>query len=293
MTRRLLAVGAVVLVLGLVGGAALALSSDWEGGGADSEGGLENELRSPAEVDAGALDIATGTAVSQVTWVAQPIWSAGDPDINLGVCRGWHYVAAETDEEAALLRQEGRNEYLWLFDSLYSHEFPGVEIDVDCPGGAAAAVPAVVLRDAVRTAVTGQLPRPEPWIAPGFALTGLDAYLDTGPGHDLRYDQTEIVEVGPFTYTVEVAARGTTSVDWGDGSDAVTYEVPGRPYPSGAIHHVYRDAGPVDVTVIDRWVIDFRVVDPVTIVDTVTAVLAPTSIEELQVRGYRSVRVSR
>jgi len=276
-----------------VGSSALAQTSDWEGGGADEQGGLQNELRSPAEVDAGALDIAGGTAVSQVVWVAQPIWSAGDPDVNLGVCRGWHYVPAETEEEASLLQQQGRSEYLWLYDSLYSHEFPGVRIDEDCPGGAAAAVPAVVLRDAVRTVVTGQLPRPEPWIAPGFALTGLDVFLDTGAGHDLRYDQTEVVEVGPFTYTVEVTARGTTTVDWGDGSEPVTHDEPGRPYPSGVVRHVYRDAGAVDVTVTDGWTIDFRVVDPVTIADTVTAVLAPTTIEDLAVRGYRSVRVGR
>ncbi len=290
---RLLVAGAAVLVLGLSAGSAQALSSDWEGGGADTEGGLRNELRSPAEIDAGALDLATGTATSQVIWVAQPIWSAGDPAINLGVCRGWHYVAAATPEEAELLREQGRTEYQVLYDSLYSYEFPGVQMDVDCPGGAAAAVPAVVLRDAVRTVVTGQLPRPEPSIAPGFALTGLDVFLDTGAGHDLRYVQTEIVEVGPFTYTVEVTARGTTSVDWGDGSEVSVFEVPGQPYPSGAVRHVYRDAGVVDVTVTDRWVIDFRVVAPVTIVDTVTAVLAPATIEDLPVRGYRSVRVGR
>ncbi len=290
---RLLVAGAAALVLGFSAGSALAWSSDWEGGGAGDDGGIRNELRGPAEIDAGAPDITTGPGVSQVIWVAQPIWSAGDPDINLGVCRGWRYVPARTAEEATLLREQGRTDYRALYNALFGHQFPGVQMNVDCPGGAAAAVPAVVLRDAVRTVVTGQLPRPEPWVAPGFALTGLDVYLDTGPAHDLRYLQTEIVEVGPFTYTVEVTARGTMAVDWGDGSEVATFEAPGQGYPSGAVRHVYRDAGTVDVAVTDRWVIDFRVVDPVSMVDTVTAVLAPTTIEDLPVRGYRSVRVGR
>jgi hypothetical protein len=132
---------------------------------------------------------------------------------------------------------------------------------------------------------------PEPVIPPGFALTGMPAYLVTGDQHALYHEDELSVHVGPFTFTVQVVAEGTTTVDWGDGSEPVTYSVPGRAYPDGEVMHIYTDKGEVSVVVTDSWEITFNVVSPVQITDVVTAELASDVIEAFEVNEYRAVRV--
>jgi len=204
-------------------------------------------------------------------------------------------VAAGSEAEAEQLREQGRSSYLAVHTLLLSFEAPDVALDVDCEGNPAAEVPAVVLRDAVRTAVTGQLPRPELRIAPGFALAGLETYLDTGTLHGLAYDRSIPVVIGPFVYDVQVSATGETTVDWGDGTPPITYDVPGGPYPDGQIRHTYRDASTVTVTVTDTWVIDFRATTAsgAVLTDTVIAELDEVVIEDFEVREFRAVRTSR
>jgi hypothetical protein len=257
----------------------------------------KRELSQRSSVDAASTgtSIRVTTRVSTVIWVAQPVWSAGEPGANFGLCRGWRYVAATSEEEADQLRAAGRNDFETMYDTLLSWEFPDIQVDADCPGDPAAAVPAVVLRDAVRSTVVGQLPRPELAIAPGFALAGLETYLDTGGDHGLIYLQTEPLRVGPFAFDVEIEASGETIVDWGDGSPPVTYDVPGRPYPEGEIRHTYVDAATVTVTVTDRWRIDFRATTAggAVLTDSVDAELEQVLIEDFEVREYRAVRASR
>jgi hypothetical protein len=267
---------------------------DWVGEARDG-GELEGELSQRSSVDAASRDLILTTRVSNVIWVAQPVWSAGEPGANFGLCRGWRYVAATSEEEADQLRAAGRNDFETMYDTLLSWEFPDIQVDADCPGDPAAAVPAVVLRDAVRSTVVGQLPRPELAIAPGFALAGLETYLDTGGDHGLIYLQTEPLRVGPFAFDVEIEASGETIVDWGDGSPPVTYDVPGRPYPEGEIRHTYVDAATVTVTVTDRWRIDFRATTAggAVLTDSVDAELEQVLIEDFEVREYRAVRASR
>lgn len=264
---------------------------DWAGEARDG-GELEGELSQRSSVDAASRELILTSRVSNVVWVAQPVWSAGEPGANFGLCRGWRYVAAASEEEADLLRAAGRDSFDTMYDTLLSWEFPDIQVDEDCPGDPAAAVPAVVLREAVRSTVVGQLPRPELAIAPGFALAGLETYLDTGSGHGLTYLQNEPIVVGPFTFDVDIEAGGETVVDWGDGSPPVSYTVPGRPYPDGEIRHTYRDAATVTVTVTDRWQIDFRATTAggAVLTDTVDAELEQVFIEDFEVREYRAVR---
>ncbi|MFO7778175.1 MAG: hypothetical protein R6V28_07485, partial [Nitriliruptoraceae bacterium] len=255
-------------------------------------GELEGELSQRSSVDADSRDLIFNATVSNVIWVAQPVWSVGEPGTNFGLCRGWRYVAATSEEEADSLRAAGRDDFETMYDTLLSWEFPDIQVNEDCPGDQAAAVPAVVLRDAVRAMVVGQLPRPELAIAPGFALAGLETYLDTGGAHDLLYLQNEPILLGPFAFDVEIEATGQTTVDWGDGSRPVTYTVPGQPYPDGEIRHTYRDAATVTVTVTDRWRIDFRATtaNGTVLTDTVDAELEQVLIEDFEVREYRAVR---
>ena len=182
-----------------------------------------------------------------------------------------------------------------MYDSILAWEFPDMETDVDCPGDPAAAVPAVVLRDAIRASVVDQLPRPEPRIPPGFALAGLETYLDSGVDHGLSFARTETVTIGPFSFAVVINATGQTTVDWGDGTPPITYDVPGGPYPDGQIRHTYRDASNVTVTVTDSWIIDFRATTAggAVLTDTVIAELDQMVIEDFEVREFRAVRTSR
>lgn len=264
------------------------------GGSYTAGGELEGELSQRSSFDAASRELTLTSELSTIIWVAQPVWSAGEPGTNFGLCRGWRYVAAASEGEAEQLRASGRADYDTMYDTLLSWEFPDIAVDADCPGDPAAAVPPIVLRDAVRSTVVGQLPRPELSIAPGFALAGLETYLDTGGAHGLVYLQNEPIRVGPFAFDVEIEASGETTVDWGDGSSPVTYDVPGRPYPEGEIRHTYRDAATVTVTVTDRWQIDFRATTAggAVLTDTVDAELEQVLIEDFEVREYRAVRTA-
>lgn len=93
-------------------------------------------------------------------------------------------------------------------------------------------------------------PGPDPWIAPGYAITGKPAFLETraptAAAH--RYD----TPLGPL----DVALRATTfSVDWGDrtGADTGPFAAPGRPWPHGHATHTYTVQESYDVTVTQSW----------------------------------------
>ena len=111
----------------------------------------------------------------------------------------------------------------------------------------------------------------------------------------MSYDRSMPVIIGPFVYEVEVSATGKTTVDWGDGTPPITYDVPGGPYPDGQIRHTYGDASTVTVTVTDNWVIDFRATTAggAVLIDTVIAELDEVVIEDFEVREFRAVRTSR
>lgn len=260
------------------------------GSDVDRDGGVKAEVLAPA-VSADAAAVAATGGGTQLYWVAIPVWApSGDPDLNNGYCRGIRYVAGESPEEAEQLRLQGEQEYLALWNNLLANEAPGTQPDVDCPIADGELLPATMLRDAVRGAVVDHLPRPEPEIPPGWALTGMTAYLVTH--HELTYGPaTHTIDLGTFEVTVEITATGRSTVDWGDGT-ITTHTVPGTPWPDGEVHHTYRDAGEVTVVVTDRWLVDFTVTSPVTITDSVDAVLAGRSISDLEVRQIQAVRVT-
>lgn len=96
------------------------------------------------------------------------------------------------------------------------------------------------------------LPEPKPHIAPGRAITGKTAYLETrGKMHDTYASATP---VGPLT----IDAVGTYEVDWGDGTTTGPYTVEGQAWPDGQITHQYIDIGRYDVVVTERWTATWR-----------------------------------
>lgn len=121
--------------------------------------------------------------------------------------------------------------------------------------------PAMVEPQQVWDAVSVLLPRPEPAIPPGRAVTGLAMWLTTE-----RPLRVEVNDQGLATLPgglVDVTAQATFVVDWGDGTTDGPFDRPGIPYNEGdeddpaGIRHVWTDKGSYDLTVTDSWTVSF------------------------------------
>ena len=99
-----------------------------------------------------------------------------------------------------------------------------------------------------RTLVDARLPQPQPQIDPGYAITGMTAYLETGNRTRHTFEPIATV-LGPLRIT----ATSTYTVDWGDGETTGPHDSTGGAYPDGTITHVYRDSEVVTVRVIQSW----------------------------------------
>lgn len=97
------------------------------------------------------------------------------------------------------------------------------------------------------------LPAPMPYIAPGWAITGKLAYLETR-GETTKAYRAE-TPFGPLV----IDATGTYYVDWGDGEQSGPHSREGRPWPEGEITHDYVWARTYDITVTQRWVATWSV----------------------------------
>lgn len=96
------------------------------------------------------------------------------------------------------------------------------------------------------------LPEPRPYIAPGWAITGKRAYLETRG--ETRHVYTNNTVLGPL----EIVATGQYYVDWGDGESSGPHSVEGRAWPDGEITHDYVWAGTYDIVVTERWTATWR-----------------------------------
>ncbi len=91
------------------------------------------------------------------------------------------------------------------------------------------------------------LPKPQPRIAPGRAITGKLAYIETRGQVTRTY--TNSTPLG----RLEIVATGAYYVDWGDGETSGPHPFEGEPWPHGRITHDYLDVGRYDVVVTERW----------------------------------------
>ncbi len=109
---------------------------------------------------------------------------------------------------------------------------------VPSPGAAAQ----MVWRDQMK------LPPPEPYIAPGKAITGLRAFME------IRGPRTVTQTFNVFGYALTITATASSyDVDWGDGSWSRGVTSSGGPWPSGDVRHVYTTQGTYTVRVLERW----------------------------------------
>lgn len=93
------------------------------------------------------------------------------------------------------------------------------------------------------------LPKPQPAIAPGRAITGKLAYLETKGQLAYTYTNNNNTMFG----ALEIVAKGAYSVDWGDGETSGPYSFEGQPWPDGEITHEYIDVGDYNVVVTEKW----------------------------------------
>lgn len=92
------------------------------------------------------------------------------------------------------------------------------------------------------------LPRPAPYIAPGRAITGKTAYLETRG----RVTQTYTNPSTPYGQ-LTIVATGSYEVDWGDGTASKQHAAEGEAWPNGQITHIYTHVGFYDIRVTERW----------------------------------------
>lgn len=92
------------------------------------------------------------------------------------------------------------------------------------------------------------LPNPDPYIAPGRAITGMYAYLETRGSTTHTFTEPDT----PFG-TLTIVANGAYYVDWGDGTETGPHPYEGEPWPDGRIRHEYLRVGSYDVVVTERW----------------------------------------
>jgi hypothetical protein len=132
----------------------------------------------------------------------------------------------------------------------------GLGVLIPCPqaGPAAPAAPpppqpgASIVSGATLT-LQRQLPQPSLTVQPGYAVTGLRAYLQIGTP-DNR----------PFTFqgfenAVSMLCSWTSfDVAWGDGTVDNGVSSTGGPWPNGDVTHVYQQASPQDdLMVTEHW----------------------------------------
>ncbi len=91
------------------------------------------------------------------------------------------------------------------------------------------------------------LPKPRPTIAPGRAITGKLAYLETRGEIAHTYNNDTVF--GPL----RINATGSYTVAWGDGTTTGPHSFEGKPWPAGQITHDYLDVGAYDIVVTEKW----------------------------------------
>lgn len=93
-----------------------------------------------------------------------------------------------------------------------------------------------------------RLPKPDPYVAPGRAITGKIAYLETRGVVTRTYTNPTTV-YGQLV----IVASGSYEVDWGDGTTTGPHSYEGGAWPEGRITHVYRDVGSYNIVVREKW----------------------------------------
>jgi hypothetical protein len=288
MSIYLAAIGtAIALLLAGPAPAAAQAQSVEIGGAKRTPGGLERAISAGAESAPPVTRTASPGGQDGMVWVGIPTLGTmeGD-DGELLHCRRTRWVRVDREERESVSRS-AEAEFLDAFARL--PELEGHDPNRECTVDPAEDIPPAMLRDAIVRTIRDDMPRPTVEVPPGYALTGMEAYLVTN--HHLEYGPvTHTVDLGIAELDVTVTATGVTEVDWGDGTVA-TYHAPGTPWPDGSVTHTYRDSGVVTISVTDIWQVTYRV-PALGIEDTIAAPLPTRTLDDFEVQQVQAVRVS-
>ena len=183
---------------------------EWTSGDHDEQGNTSSELTVRMREN-GPTAPAVPTPTSNLVWTGLPRVGSDDGEF----CIGRNWVQLPRDEVADAERNAWRDMAI-MFNSI--PELQGLQPTDDCPVDPEDEVPPELLDDVVTQTVTDQLPRPAPSVPPGYAMTGMAAYLVTD--HELVYGPVDHeVDLEIMQLTVRVNGTATTTVDWGDGED--------------------------------------------------------------------------
>lgn len=177
------------------------------------------------------MSASEGEVEPEPVWALEPVWGvrSGEPCVDLVVSD------VVTVNDPLGLVWEAR-----MLEMLHDPRLAGVErrwCGVD--GDAVMADPSPVARQFVRSV---GLPEPELWVAPGVAVTGMEAFLEIGGQRGFVVEE----QVAGFGRLEVALAPSWVVVDWGDGT-LVTVDDGrlGAPWDgplAEQISHVYVDA---------------------------------------------------
>ena len=226
------------------------------------------------------VGVAEEDAEPEPVWALEPVWGVhgetGEPCVDLVTS------SQVTVNEPLGLLWEAR-----MLEMLHDPRLSGVEFRwCSASWQSVVADPSPIARGFVRSI---QLPAPELWVAPGWALTGMDAYLEIGA-------QEGFVVASPIEGfgSLEVSLQPSRmEVDWGDGTvDQVDDGRLGAPFDGPAdeqISHVYLDADAASQVTVDvRWEAAWQVAGFSGVVDD----LQISATLDLPVETRRAVRTT-
>jgi len=245
--RRLLIVSLLAAVLAAV---SPALADDLLENGKDcgvGAGGVAidcGKMRLGGQTDSGGETSGGGGASTpQVKYVPYPKLSEG-PDGERCVTTGYYVEGSPVPDDAApdVAPSPDRIPGAGGFNNLYD-TYPACP-----PGEPNPAQPDTPAQFAARYWERVPLPKPAPYIAPGWAITGKFAYLET------RGTTTKTFHADTPFGPLDINATGKYFVDWGDGEQSGPHSMEGKPWPEGEIKHDYVWAKTYDILVTERWV---------------------------------------
>jgi hypothetical protein len=154
---------------------------------------------------------------------------------------------------------------------------------IACPAAAAAPPPppepgAAIVAGATTT-LQRELPHPQLQVQPGYAVTGLKAYLQITTPTGLHF-----TFAGYRNAVFMTCSWNHFDVNWGDGTDDPDVTSLGGPWPNGDVTHVYQDASPSDdLHVTEYWACPWTdELGAAGVLDLQTANDLPLEIREIQ-----------
>lgn len=165
--------------------------------------------------------------------------SDGQPCVTTG-----YYAEGTSPNDAAVTDPVTQN--ILDIHGLPPLEYPPCPVQPTAPGQPAPIeTPSMV---AMRYWEQVPLPRPAPYIAPGRAITGKVAYLETHGAVARTYTNPTTIHG-----QLEIIASGSYEVNWGDGTTTGPYAFEGDAWPDGRITHEYVNVGSYDVVITEKW----------------------------------------